>query len=192
MLRYLAALASLVLCLGIAGCGPSASPLTLTQRQALVATAAAPPKLQAGEKILVTVYGEPSLSGDYEIDPSGYVSFPLAGAIKAAGLTEDQFANRLRERLSSGYLKNPKITVSITEYTPFYILGEVRKPGAYPYSAGMNIFNAIAVAGGLTYRANRSVVMIEHKGQTEMHAFDLTWPIPILSGDIIKVPLRYF
>ena len=178
--------------LALSACGPSAQPLSKPQKEAMIGLANAPPKLEAGEKMRVTVYSEPSLSGEYRIDPSGFVSLPLAGTIKATGLTEAQFAEELAEHLSHGYLKNPKITVSITRFTPFYILGEIRRPGSYPYTAGMNVFNAIAIAGGLTYRANHSVILIEHEGQTGMHAYDLSWPIPILPGDIIKVPMRYF
>ncbi len=186
--------ASLVLCAGLAlsGCGPSVRPLTEAQQKALLGLASAPPKLEAGEEIRVSVYGEASLGGVYRIDPSGFVSLPLAGSVKAAGLTERKFAKDLAQRLEHGFLKKPEVIVSIVKFAPFYILGEVQKPGAYSYSAGMNVFNAIAVAGGYTYRANRSTVIIEHKGETAMKAYALSWPIPILPGDIIKIPRRYF
>ncbi len=192
IVRYLSAFLVLGIAFALMGCGSSAPPLNEAQKSAMIRLASAPPKLEAGEKIRVTVYGEPSLGGTYGIDPSGFVSLPLAGSLKAVGLTEREFAQALAERLRRGYLKDPKIIVSIARFSPFYILGEVRKPGAYPYSAGMNIFNAIALAGGMTYRASRSTVMIEHRGQTVMRPYDLSWPVPILPGDIIKLPERYF
>jgi polysaccharide biosynthesis/export protein len=191
-LRHFVAFVVLGLEIALSGCGTSAQPLTEARKEAMVRLASAPPKLEAGETIRVAVYGEPSLSGTYQIDPSGLVSLPLAGSLKAVGLTEREFAKTLAVQFSRGYLKNPRVIVSIARFSPFYILGEVQKPGAYSYSAGMNVFNAIAIAGGLTYRASRSTIMIEHRGETAMRAYDLSWPIPILPADIIKLPRRYF
>jgi len=179
-------------CLFLAGCGgDNVKPATEAERQALAAEAAGPPKLQSGEKIHVTVYNEPTLSGDYQIDPSGYVSLPLAGTIKAAGLTQHELEQKLETKFASGYLKNPKITVGIAEFRPFYIVGEVEKPGAYPYTGGLNVLAAIAIAGGTTYRADQSRIEIQHPGENQMHEYDMSAPIPILPGDIIKVPRRY-
>jgi len=189
--RVFAALSVLLLCFLVTGCGSGARPVTAAERQALEAEAAGPPQLQAGEKIRVIVYGEPSLSGDYQIDPSGFVSLPLAGTVKAAGLTQQQLEQELATKYSSGYLKNPKITVAIAEFSPFYIVGEVEKPGAYPYTGGLTVLSAIAIAGGTTYRANTSTVLIQHPGEGKMHEYDTDSPIPVLPGDIIKIPRRY-
>lgn len=189
--RKLAMVLPLLLPLLIAACGANAPPVSESQRKALEAEAAAPPRLQAGEKIHVTVYGEPSLTGDYQIDPSGFVSLPLAGTVKAAGLTQQELEEALTTKFAGGYLKNPKITVGITEFRPFYIVGEVEKPGAYPYTGGLTVLSAIAIAGGTTYRANQSKVLIEHAGEDSMHEYSTGAPIPILPGDIIQVPRRY-
>jgi len=191
-LRIYVAPTLLILCLLTAGCsGNGARPATEAERQALEKAAASPPQLEAGEKIHVDVYGEPSLSGDYQIDPSGFVSLPLAGTVKAAGLTQQQFEQDLANKFSSGYLKNPKITVSISEFRPFYIVGEVAKPGAYAYTGGLTVLRAIAIAGGTTYRADESEVLIQHSGENSMREYDLSSPIPILPGDIIQIPRRY-
>lgn len=180
-------------CLLLAACGgtsaPSATPQDLDK---LRAAAAAPPQLQAGEKIRVMVFGENSLSGEYQIDPSGFVSLPLAGTVKAAGLTQNDLAREIEASLRSGYLKDPKVTISILEFRPFFILGEVEKPGAYPYSSGLNAMSAIATAGGTTYRASQSTVLIQHAGEGEMRAYDASKSIPILPGDVIQIPRRYF
>lgn len=189
--RALAALGLLALCLLVSACGGGAKPVTEAERQALEAAAAGPPELQPGEKIHVIVYGEPTLSGDYQIDPSGLVSLPLAGTIKAAGLTQQQLEQKLAEKFSSGYLKNPKITVAIAEFRPFYIVGEVEHPGAYPYTGGLNVLSAVAIAGGGTYRADLSRVLIQHPGEDKMHEYKMNAPIPILPGDIIEIPRRY-
>jgi polysaccharide export outer membrane protein len=191
-IRRFAAPAMLGISLLVSACGASnVRPVTQAEREALAAEASGPPKLQAGEKIHVTVYNEPSLSGDYQIDPSGFVSLPLAGTIKAAGLSQADLEQQLEAKFSTGYLKNPKITVGVAEFRPFYIVGEVDKPGAYPYTGGLNVLSAIAIAGGTTYRADQSRIEIQHPGETEMHEYDMAQPIPILPGDIIKVPRRY-
>jgi len=171
--------------------GITARPVSEAERQALEKAALGPPLLQAGEKIRVTVYGEASLSGDYQIDPSGFVSLPLAGTVKAADLTQQELEQELAVKFSSGYLKNPKITVSIAEFRPFYIVGEVEHPGSYPFTGGLTALSAIAIAGGTTYRASQSRVLIQHSGENIMHQYDLSAPIPILPGDIIQVPRRY-
>jgi polysaccharide export outer membrane protein len=188
--HVLTALCLLILPL-LTACGANAPPVTEAERKTLEAEAAAPPQLQAGEKIHVTVYNEPSLSGDYQIDPGGLVSLPLAGTVKAAGLTQEQLEQALTTKFASGYLKDPKITVGISEFRPFYIVGEVEKPGAYPYTGGLTVLSAIAIAGGTTYRANQSKVLIQHAGEDSMREYNTDSPIPILPGDIIQIPRRY-
>src|SRR4051812_5823430 len=186
-------LAAAVCLLLLSACGGGSAPsVTPEDLDRLRTAAAAPPQLQAGEKIRVTVFGENSLSGEYQIDPSGFISLPLAGTVKAAGLTQNDLAKELEASLRSGYLKDPKVTVSILEFRPFFILGEVEKPGSYPYSSGLNVMSAIATAGGTTYRASQSTVLIQHAGEGEMHTYDASQSIPILPGDIIQVPRRYF
>ncbi len=150
-------------------------------------------KLQAGDKIKVTVFGEDKLTGEYDIDPGGSVSLPLAGTVQAAGLTKQELEQLLSKKLSSGnYLKNPKVTVDIATFRPFYVLGEVEKPGEYQYRGGLNVLSAIAVAGGSTYRASRSRVLIQRVGEQGFSEYDMSPAIPIYPGDLIRVPERYF
>src|SRR5712691_692135 len=184
----------LVCCQLLAGCGAGSNlgPATEAEQNAIVETSKGSPRLQAGEKIRVTVYGEASLSGDYQIDPSGYLSLPLAGTVKAVGLTQAELERALAKKFRSEYLLNPKVTVSIVEFRPFYIVGEIQKPGAYPYTSGLNILSAIAVAGGTTYRASTSTVEIQHAGESEMREYSLAALVPVLPGDIIRIPQRYF
>jgi polysaccharide export outer membrane protein len=185
--------AAFALCMVISSCGNTDSePATPAQLDSLKEAAAAVPLLSAGETINVIVYGESSLSGKFLIDPSGYVSLPLAGTLKASRFTPAQLGQKLEKQFGSKYLKNPKITVEVAEFRPFYILGEVAKPGVYPYSGGLTVLNAIAIAGGTTYRAKTSAILIQHLGEDQTHEFQLTGPIPILPGDIIQVPRRYF
>jgi polysaccharide export outer membrane protein len=186
--------AVLVICAMLSACagGADLGPPTEAEQRAIADAAGPSLKLQPGEKIRLSVYGEASLSGDYQIDPSGFLSLPLAGPVKAAGLTEVQLKQEITQKLRTEYLKNPKVTISVIEFRPFYILGEVEKPGSYPYSSGLNALSAIAIAGGTTYRASKSSVLVQHPGESGLREYPLTGSVPILPGDIIRVPPRYF
>ncbi len=117
----------------LAGCGIGSTlgPASLEDQQSRAQAATTTPRLQAGEKIRINVFGEASLSGDYEIDQSGFVSLPLAGTIKAAGFTQPELEQELARKFRSEYLRNPKVTVTLVSLRPFYIVGEVEKPGEY-------------------------------------------------------------
>jgi len=148
--------------------------------------------LAAGDKIRVTVYGEDRISGEYQIDPDGLISLPLAGTIRAAGLTKPALETALADKLAGKYLKNPKVTVDVVNFRPFYVLGEVQKPGEYPYRSGLNVLSAIAIAGGTTYRANASKVYIQRFGSTDLIEFDQSPMTSVMPGDVVRVPERYF
>ncbi|MCW2284310.1 polysaccharide export outer membrane protein [Rhodoblastus acidophilus] len=183
------------LVLALAGCENVASlgPATQEQQTALINQASkTSPQLQPGDKIKVTVFGEDRLSGEFEIDSAGYVSLPLAGTIKAAGLSKQEMEQALAKKFNSEYLRNPKVTVDISSFRPFYIMGEVSKPGEYPYRNGLNVMSAVALAGGATYRAKQSTVMIQHVGEEAFTEYPLAPTIPVLPGDLIRVPQRYF
>lgn len=145
-------------------------------------------RLGPGDKLSIKVVGDEDLTGDYSVSDNGSVSFPLIGDVKAAGLTRSELEKEITEKLAQGYLRNPKVNVAVTTYRPFYIYGEVAKPGEYPYASGMNVVNAIATAGGYTYRANQGYVVVTRKGQ-EGRASGST---PIAPDDVIQVPERYF
>jgi len=180
----------------LVGCD-SVAPLTPGPSAATHA-ATAPPyaggmRLQAGDRIKVTVFGEDKLSGDFEIDPAGAVSLPLAGTVTAAGLSKSELEQLLTKKYSADkYLRNPKVTVDVASFRPFYVLGEVEKPGEYPYKSGLNVVSALAVAGGNTYRASQSRVMIQRAGDTGFRDYPLSPNIPVYPGDLIRVPERYF
>ncbi len=172
---------------------PTLGTATLEEQQALILSASTTsPNLQPGDKIKVTVFGEDRLSGEYEIDAAGYVSLPLAGTVKAAGLSKPQMEQTLAKKFSGEYLRDPKVTVDIASFRPFYILGEVDKPGEYPFKNGLNVMTAIALAGGSTYRANLSSVQIQHVGEAGFKQYPLSPTIPVLPGDLIRIPERYF
>jgi polysaccharide export outer membrane protein len=195
MIMHLSRWGLLLLGLVMAGCesGASLGPVSPAEQQALIESAATTsPTLHPGEKIRVIVFGEDRLSGEYEIDPAGFVSLPLAGTIKAAGLSKQQLELDLSKKFSGEYLRKPRVTVDVTSFRPFYIMGEVTKAGEYPFKSGLNVMSAIAIAGGTTYRANRSTVLIQHIGENGFREYPLSPTIPVSPGDLIRVPERYF
>jgi protein involved in polysaccharide export with SLBB domain len=190
MYRVVLCSAGLAVALLISGCAGNS--LSQAEQQSLAEAATAPAQLQPGDKIRITVYGEDKLSGDYQVDQSGQISLPLAGTITAQGLTQTQLEQALAKKFRSEYLKNPKVTVTIATLQPFYMMGEVEKPGQYPYQSGLNVLTALAIAGGPTYRASRTTVQIQRRGETAMRDYPISSTVPILPGDVIKVPERYF
>jgi polysaccharide export outer membrane protein len=125
-----------VLALGLLVSACAVGPLSETEQQSMAAAATAAPKLEPGDKITITVYGEDKLSGEYRLDQSGQISLPLAGTIEAKGLTQSELEQALSKKFRSQYLKNPKVTVTIATLQPYYIIGEVEKPGEFAYRSG--------------------------------------------------------
>jgi len=148
--------------------------------------------LGPNDRVRLKVYGEPDIAGEYEIDSSGQVSVPLAGHIKAAGLTTKQLERSIASALSKGIVRDPRVNVEIALYRPYYILGEVKKSGEYPYRLGLTVMDAVASAGGFTYRANESKVFLRRSGAGVEEIYRLDAPIPVFPGDNIRIPERYF
>jgi polysaccharide export outer membrane protein len=149
--------------------------------------------LQVGDKVTVTVYNEPNLTGVYDVNPAGAMNLPLIGAVRAAGLTPAQLERIITNRYSRGkFLQEPKVTVVIVQYLPFFVFGEVIKPGQYPYQSGLNVLTAVTTAGGLTYRGSRDTILIERAGQHVWNQYPMVSSVTVLPGDLIRVPERYF
>ena len=149
-------------------------------------------RLGSGDKVRVTVFGEDALTGEYLVGGSGKISLPLVGEVQAGGLTISQFQNEVITALKEGYLKDPKVSAEVLNYRPFYILGEVQKPGEYPYSNGLTVLNAVATANGFTYRANTKKVFIKRGGENAEHEYPLTSITQVAPGDTIRIAERFF
>lgn len=149
-------------------------------------------KLGPGDLLQVTVFQQPDLSGKFEVDGNGNLVLPLVGAIHAEGRTQTEVQDQLIESLNKSFLVNPKVTVQILNYRPFYILGEVSKPGSYPYVVGITVRQAVAIAGGYTRRARISPVRVIHSGSTGANAENLVADDPVLPGDTIEIDRRLF
>lgn len=149
-------------------------------------------RLGASDQIRITVFGEPELSGEYLLDGSGTVSLPLIGEVTALDLTIREFETAIANGYSNGYLRDPRVNAEVMNYRPFYILGEVRTPGEYPYSSGLTVLNAVATAGGFTYRANDDVILIRGADDSQEYRVRLDPSTPILPGDTIRVMEKFF
>jgi polysaccharide export outer membrane protein len=148
--------------------------------------------LGPGDQVRLTVFRHDDLSGQFEIDGEGFFAMPLVGEIMSAGLTARQLENEIEIRLKSGgYLVNPQVSIEVLNYRPFYIIGEVNNPGSYQYVNGMTVINAIALAGGFSYRADQGDVVI-NRGGSNGPKIEALPDTAVLPGDIIEVPERFF
>jgi len=148
-------------------------------------------RLGSGDRLRVIVFGEGDLSGEFDVSGSGKVALPLIGQVHAEGLTLSDFESAVEAKLQEGYLTSPKVSVEVLNYRPFYIYGEVGNPGQYPYRSGMTALNAIAVAGGYTYRANQDRLYIT-RGKGNEVEYPASQAVKVLPGDVVRVPERFF
>jgi protein involved in polysaccharide export with SLBB domain len=147
--------------------------------------------LGTGDLLRVTVFGHEDLSGEFEVDSAGRVSLPLVGDLLVVNQTLDKVEDQIIAVLRPNYLKNPQVSVEIINYRPFYIIGEVANPGSYPYVGGMRVINAVAIAGGFTYRAAEDALLITRaKGDGQQESAGQG--APVFPGDVIEVPERFF
>jgi polysaccharide biosynthesis/export protein VpsN len=146
--------------------------------------------LGVGDKIHITVFDEPNLSGDFDISSTGLISLPLIGETKATGLTLPRLKTEIMAKLSDGFMKNPKVNIEVLNYRPFFILGEVAKPGSYSFVNGMSVVNAVALAGGYTYRAEKDGITLKHEGSDKTDK--VKEEQSVMPGDVINVPERFF
>lgn len=148
-------------------------------------------RLGSGDALRVIVFGEADLTGQFVVGSQGSVAYPLVGEVQAAGLTLQEFTDQLQRKLTS-FIRQPIVSVEVTNYRPFFILGEVSRPGTYPYAARLTVQNAVATAGGFTYRANQRRVFIKHADEEVEREYELTTTTPVLPGDTVRIPERRF
>jgi protein involved in polysaccharide export with SLBB domain len=149
-------------------------------------------KIGTGDKLRITVYGEDDLSGAFDVDGDGFVSAPLIGPVKVAGLSAHDAEQMLMAKYADGYLKEPRINVAVSQFRPFYILGEVNRPGQYPYANGMTVTNAVADAGGYTQKAVESGFYVKRNGETKEVYVEDGGNTKIYPGDIVRIDSSTF
>jgi len=151
-----------------------------------------PYRLDSGDQVRVTVFGQADLSRIYPIDVSGNITMPLIGSVPARGRTPVALSAGISGRLAKNYVRNPDVSVEVQTYRPFFVLGEVQRAGQFPYVSGMTVQTAIAIAGGYTYRADRRGVIITRAGQDKPIRGYASNDGPVMPGDTIYVEERYF
>jgi len=148
--------------------------------------------LGTGDKVRVLVFDEEDVSGEHEIGASGYISIPLIGEIKASGLGERGLEVAIATKLRDGFLVNPRVSVQVLNYRPFYVMGEVQDPGSFAYVNGMTVLNAVAMGGGFTYRADEKNIMITRANDPAQKKEKVEIRTKVFPGDVIKVEERFF
>lgn len=158
----------------------------------LLAVASDSYQLGAGDRLKITIFDEPDLSGEFELDGAGAVALPLIGQMQALSLSPRELEQRIEAKLLDGYLLRPRVSIEVLSYRPFYIMGEVNQPGSYPYRAGLNVLNAAALAGGFTYRADEDDIEISREAAVGGGRFEAAPATEVMPGDVIRVKERLF
>lgn len=177
-------IAAAALALVLAVSAPSARAAPVDQKQQYI--------LGPGDQLRLTVFGEADLSGEFKVGDDGMVALPLIGSIPAKGLTPAQLERTISDKLTPDYVKNPNVNIEVMSYRPFFIIGEVNKPGSYPYQSGMTAIEAVALAGGFTYRAKTGEVLIKRTAGGGSQETLVSIESAVMPGDVIKIRERYF
>lgn len=170
---------------------PTVVPVALQGPQA-VADTDGPYLLDSGDRLRIFVYGQPNLSRVYIVDHGGWITVPLIGGVKARGLTTFDLERSLKAKLGAQYVRDPHVTVDMHQNRPFFILGEVRTAGQYPYVSGMTVKTAVAIAGGFSERANERKFQITRRINGLVEKLDVPDDYVVLPGDTIQVYERFF
>jgi polysaccharide export outer membrane protein len=143
--------------------------------------------LDTGDKLRVFVYGQPNLSRIYTVDQIGNIAVPLIGQVHARARTTVDVERTIRAKLGTDYVKDPQVTVDVAQNRPFFILGEVRLPGQYPYVSGMTVETAVAIGGGYTERASERCFRITRRVNGVVDLFEAPSDYTLLPGDTVYV-----
>ena len=149
-------------------------------------------RLGPGDRIIIKVFGEEDLSMDFRLNDSGRLNYPFLGELVVEGHTVAELEQLITRGLKDSYLRDPAVTISIAEYRPFFLKGEVRNPGGIPYQPKLTVERAIAIGGGFTERASRSKIEIIRASDPAHKAVHVELPDPVFPGDIITVKQSFF
>ncbi len=127
------------------------------------------------------------------LDGNGVLAFPLIGNVPANGSTTSELQQKIAGKLNPEYLINPSVSAEIVNRRPFYVVGEVQKPGNYPYVTDMTAVNAIAMAGGFTRRARKNDFYIRRLDKDgKMVRIEANAGTVLQAGDTLEVRERLF
>jgi len=147
--------------------------------------------LDTGDRLRIFVYGQPNLSRVYVVDQSGNIAVPLIGNVRARGLTTDGLTRVIARKLGAEYVRDPQVTVDVQQNRPFFIFGEVRNAGQYPYVSGMTVETAIAIAGGFSERASTRTFRISRRVEGMTEVFEVPAYYVLKPGDTVFVYERF-
>ncbi|BBB25474.1 polysaccharide biosynthesis/export family protein [Amphritea japonica] len=147
--------------------------------------------LGSGDMVKITVYGEEELSIETRLSDAGTISYPFLGEMEVLNLTTSELSNKIAIGLADGYLLSPNVNVAVLEYREFFINGEVKKPGSYPFQPGLTLQKAVAIAGGFTERASKSKIFIQHDDNAEEPDM-VELGQQVQPGDIITIEQSFF
>ena len=149
-------------------------------------------RLGAGDVISINVLGEEDLKLKVRLTDAGTIQYPVLGEMRVRGLTLGDLVNQITDGLKGRYLVDPKVTASVDEYRPFFINGEVYKPGGYPYVPGLTVFKAVSLAGGFKDRAAKSKMFVIRDGSLSQNREKVELDTNIFPGDILTVEESFF
>lgn len=149
-------------------------------------------RLGVADKVRIIVFNEEALSGEFSVSDTGTLSLPLIGDVQARGRSPREIVKDITAKLADGYLREPRVSLDVLTYRPFYIMGEVTKPGEYPYTNGLTVMNSVARAEGFTYRANKGKVFIKRAGEAEERRYPLSADLRVYPGDTVRIGERFF
>lgn len=150
-------------------------------------------RLSTGDVISIAVYGEDDLTrGKIRLTDAGTISYPVLGEIQVRGKTVGELEKFLTDGLRGRYLVNPRVAVTIDEYRPFFINGQVGNNGSFPYQPGLTVRKAVSIAGGFKERASLSKIFIVRDGDTTNTPVKVDLNAPVYPGDIITVEESFF
>jgi len=151
--------------------------------------------LGPGDEVSIQVFGEPDLSQRLKIAVNGRMNFPFLGELSVAGLTTGELEKRITDGLRGDFLVDPKVSVTITEYRPFFVNGQVKSPGSFPFQPGLTVRKALSLAGGLTERASEkrvTVISENDKLKGSSKGRPVRMEDQVSPGDIVTVDESFF
>ena len=149
-------------------------------------------KLGAGDKIMISVYGEEGMEKELILTDAGSISYPFLGEFRARGLTLGQLEKLITEKLKDGYYIDPRVSVTMMEYRKFFVSGEVKEPGGFAFEPGLTLEKAVALAGGFTQRASKKGITVTREENGKAVERTLSLNDSVLPGDIITVSESFF
>jgi polysaccharide export outer membrane protein len=152
----------------------------------------APYQLASGDRVRIIVFGQEALTNSFSVDGAGNISLPLIGSVRALGLTTAQLTGAVEARLRDGYLRDPRVSIEVEAFRPFFVLGEVGASGQYPFINGMTVQNAVAVAGGFGPRGYQENVDLTRVVNGRPMTASVPLSFPVRPGDTITVRERFF